>query len=159
MMELIDQNFVVIISVNMFVIDKWVVVKVCVVKMMVDVVEYGDLCGLVKYMGDVDGFFIIIIGWIDKLFLFISSIIFKDYDFIVCFWYKEVIVVGKLFVMKFYGDVFMGVKYVLFFVLLMCNGEVIGVVSGVVLLDCVCDVVVVVYLILLSLVFVVVKDG
>jgi len=158
-MESIDQNLAAITSANTLVIDKWVAAKARAVKTTAEAVEHGDPRGLVKHMGDADGFPITTIGWTDKSFLSTSTTTPKDYDPTIRPWYKQAIAAGKLLVTKPYGDVSTGVQYVSFSAPLIRNGEATGAVSGAVPLDRVREVVAAVHPTPSSLAFVVAKDG
>ncbi|XHO06510.1 hypothetical protein ACEQUB_03434 [Ralstonia syzygii] len=79
-MESIDQNLTASASGNTLAIDKWVTAQAQAVKATAEVVEHGDPRGLVKHMGDADGFPITTIGWTDKTFFSTSAGTPKDYD-------------------------------------------------------------------------------
>ncbi|SIO28242.1 methyl-accepting chemotaxis protein [Paraburkholderia phenazinium] len=157
-MQTIDHNLAAIASGNTLAIDKWVAAKARAVKTTAEVVEHGDTRGLVKYMGDANGFPIVSVGWTDKKF-FSTSNTPKDYDPTVRPWYKQAIAAGKLIVTKPYGDVATGVQYVAFAAPIVRNGAATGVVSGAVPLDGVREVVSAVHPTPSSLAFVVARDG
>ena len=158
-MESIDQNLAAIANGNTLAIDKWVDAKAQAVKATADEVDHGDTRGLVKHMGQADGFPITTIGWTDKTFYSSSTTTPKDYDPTVRPWYKSAIAAGKLTVTKPYGDVATGVQYVSFAAPLMRNGEATGALSGAVPLDGVREVVAAVHPTPSSLAFVVARDG
>ena len=79
-LESIDENLTAIAGSNTLAIDKWVAAKALAVKTTADEVEHGDPRGLVKHMGNANGFPITTIGWTDKTFLSTSTTTPKDYD-------------------------------------------------------------------------------
>jgi methyl-accepting chemotaxis protein len=158
-MESIDQNLAAIASGNTLVIDNWVAAKARAVNATVEAVEHGDPRGLVKYMGDANGFPIAVVGWTDKTFVSTGRNTPKDYDPTVRAWYKQALAAGKLIVTKPYDDVSTGVPYVAFAAPLLRNSEAIGAVNGAVPLDEVREVVAAVQPTPSSLAFVVSKDG
>ncbi len=155
----IDQNLTAIASGNTLAIDKWVTAKAQAVKATAEAVEYGDPHGLVKHMGDADGFPITTVGWTDKTFFSTSAGTPKDYDPTARPWYKSAIAAGKPTVTKPYGDASTGVPYVSFAAPLMRNGAATGALSGAVPLDGVREVVAAVHPTPSSLAFVVARDG
>ncbi|AOZ02025.1 chemotaxis protein [Cupriavidus sp. USMAHM13] len=158
-LESIDENLTAIAGSNTLAIDKWVAAKALAVKTTADEVEHGDPRGLVKHMGNANGFPITTIGWTDKTFLSTSTTTPKDYDPTVRPWYKSAIAAGKLAVTKPYGDVSTGVPYVSFAAPLLRNGEATGALSGAVPLEDVRQVVAAVHPTPSSLAFVVARDG
>ncbi|MHA7684764.1 methyl-accepting chemotaxis protein [Cupriavidus sp. PET2-C1] len=148
-----------IASGNTLAIEQWVAAKALAVKTAAEVVEKGDPAGLVKFMGDANGFPVTTIGWNDKSYYSSSSTTPKDYDPTARPWYKAALAAGKPTVTKPYGDVSTRVPYVSFAAPLIRDGAAIGAVSGAVPLDGVREVVKAIHPTPSSLAFVVARDG